>query len=139
VEVYLFSFITSALEGGGGLTSHPASFIPGKYPVAIVQEAGWVPWPVWTGAENLAATGIRSLDLPARSESLNRLRYPGPHLPCILLIILVRANRVSPLFYRTVLAVQIPILYIAYLEIFFFSWVLKMSRDVKLDHLISSD
>jgi hypothetical protein len=24
-------------------------------------------------------TGIRSLDRPARSESLYRLRYPGPH------------------------------------------------------------
>jgi len=31
---------------------------------------GWVgPRAVWTGAENLASTGIRSLDLPALSES----------------------------------------------------------------------
>jgi len=28
------------------------------------------PGPVWMGAEPLAPTGIRSLDLPARSESL---------------------------------------------------------------------
>jgi len=35
----------------------------------IVQEAGWAPMPVWTGAENLAPTGIRSPDRPARSES----------------------------------------------------------------------
>jgi hypothetical protein len=27
-------------------------FIPGKEPVPIVQEAGWYPGPVWTGAEN---------------------------------------------------------------------------------------
>jgi hypothetical protein len=27
-------------------------------PVLIVQEAGWAPGPVWTGAENLAPTGI---------------------------------------------------------------------------------
>ena len=33
--------------------------------------------PVWTGAENLAPTGIRSLDRPARSQSLYRLRYPA--------------------------------------------------------------
>jgi hypothetical protein len=33
---------------------------PGKDPVTIVQEAGWAPGPVWTGAENLAPTGIRS-------------------------------------------------------------------------------
>ena len=34
--------------------------------------------PVWTGAENLAHTGIRSPDRPARSELLYRLRYLGP-------------------------------------------------------------
>ena len=28
-------------------------FTPGKDPVPIVQEAGWAPGPVWTGAENL--------------------------------------------------------------------------------------
>jgi hypothetical protein len=35
-------------------------FTPGKDPVPIVQEAVWVPGPVWTGAENLVPTGIRS-------------------------------------------------------------------------------
>ena len=30
------------------------------------------------GRENLASTGIRSMDRPARSESLYRLSYPGP-------------------------------------------------------------
>ena len=39
-----------------------------KDPVPIVQETGWAPGPVWTGAENLASTGIRSLDSPARSQ-----------------------------------------------------------------------
>jgi len=48
---------------------------PKKVPVPIVQEVGWVPGPVWTGAENLAPTGIRSPDRPARSQSLYRLRY----------------------------------------------------------------
>jgi len=33
--------------------------------VPIVQEAGRAPGPVWTVAENLAATGIRSPDRPA--------------------------------------------------------------------------
>ena len=47
-------------------------------PVPIVQETRWAPGPVWTGAENLASTGIRSPDHPARSESLYSLRYPGP-------------------------------------------------------------
>ena len=52
-------------------------FTPGKDPVPIVQEAGWAPRPVWTGAENLVPTGIRSPDRPARSQSLYRLRYPA--------------------------------------------------------------
>ena len=38
---------------------------------------GWAPGPVWTNSENLAPTGIRSTDRPARSESLYRLSYPG--------------------------------------------------------------
>jgi hypothetical protein len=50
-------------------------FTPGKDTVPIVQEAGWAPGLVWTGAENLAPTGIRSPDHPARSQSLYRLRY----------------------------------------------------------------
>ena len=54
-----------------------AAFAPGKDPVPIVQEAGWASNLVWIGAENLASTGIRSLDLPARSKSLYRLSYPG--------------------------------------------------------------
>jgi len=49
-----------------------------KDPAHIVQEAGWASGQVWTGAENLAHTGIRSPDRPPRSESLYRLSYPGP-------------------------------------------------------------
>ena len=52
-------------------------FTPGKDPVPIEQEAGWALGPVWTGAENLARTGILSPDRPARSQSLYRLRYPA--------------------------------------------------------------
>ena len=43
---------------------------PGKDPVPIEQENGWAPGPVWTGAENLVHTAIRSPDRPARNESL---------------------------------------------------------------------
>jgi hypothetical protein len=52
-------------------------FTPGKDPVPIVQEAGWAPGPVWTGAKNLIPTEIRSPDRPARNQSLYRLRYPA--------------------------------------------------------------
>ena len=34
----------------------PAALYPVKDPVPIVQEAGWAPGPVRTGAENLALT-----------------------------------------------------------------------------------
>ena len=52
-------------------------FTPGKDAVPIVQEAGWASRPVWTGAENLAPTGIRSPDRPGHSQSPYRLRYPA--------------------------------------------------------------
>jgi hypothetical protein len=60
---------------GVSVTTRPL-FTPGKDPVPIVQEAGWVPKPVWKGAENLAPTGIGSPDRTARSQSRYRLSYP---------------------------------------------------------------
>jgi len=57
---------------GVSVTPRPL-FTPRKDPVPIVPEAGWAPGPVWTGAENLAPSGIRSLDRPARSQWLYRL------------------------------------------------------------------
>ena len=71
--------MTTALEAGEGSASRPGPlFTLGKDPVSIVQEAGWAPGPVWTGAENLGPTRIRSPDRPARSQSLYRLSYIGP-------------------------------------------------------------
>ena len=57
-------------------------FTPGKYLVPILQEAGWAPGLVWTGAENLAPTRIRFPDHPTHSQSLYRLRYPS-HIFCV--------------------------------------------------------
>jgi len=65
--------LTSALDGGGWSTPHTSRFVPGKEPVPITYEAGWVQGPVWTGAKNLASTEIRSPEPPARSASLYRL------------------------------------------------------------------
>jgi hypothetical protein len=59
---------------GVSVTPRPL-FTPRKDPVPIVQEALWAPGPIWTGAENLAPTGIRSPDRAARDQSLYRLRY----------------------------------------------------------------
>ena len=72
--------LTSEPEGGGWSTPRSGRFTPGKDPVPSEQKTGWAPGQVCTGAENLAPTEIRSLDRPARSESLYRLRYPGPML-----------------------------------------------------------
>jgi hypothetical protein len=60
---------------GVNVTSRPL-FTPGKDPILIVHVAGWAPGPVWTGAENLAPTGIRSPDRLDRSQSLYHLSYP---------------------------------------------------------------
>jgi hypothetical protein len=49
--------------------------------VPIVQESGRAPVLVWTGAENLAHSGIRFPDRPGSGESLYRLGYPGPKEP----------------------------------------------------------
>jgi hypothetical protein len=51
---------------------------PGMTPVPFVQEAGWAPEPVWTGAGKLVRTGIGFSDRPACNESLYWMRYPGP-------------------------------------------------------------
>ena len=70
----------------GGQRHATAALRPEKYPVPTVQEAGWGPGQVWTGAENLAPTGIRSPDRPARSVSLYRLSYPGRRLNCLIFV-----------------------------------------------------
>ena len=60
---------------GGGQRHTPAVLYPRERPGTHCT-GGWVgPGPVWTAAENLAHTGIRSLDRPARSQSLYRLSY----------------------------------------------------------------
>jgi len=49
--------LTTALEGVRVQRHTPVALYPGKDPVPIVQEAGWAPGRVWTGAEYLAPTG----------------------------------------------------------------------------------
>jgi len=69
-------------EWGVSIMPRPL-FTPGKDPVPIVEEAGWVPGLVWTVAENLAPAGIRSPDRLASSQSLYRLCYPA-HKFCMV-------------------------------------------------------
>ena len=42
-----------------GQRDAPAALAPGKIRYPLLED-GWAPGPVWTGAENLAPTGIRS-------------------------------------------------------------------------------
>jgi len=65
------------MDWGGGHRHFLVALPPEKDPVRIVYVAGWAPGPVWTGVENLASTGIRSPDRPARRQSLYRLSCLG--------------------------------------------------------------
>ena len=47
-------FLKLGARWGGWSAPRPGRFTPRKDLVPIVQEAGWAPGPVWTGAENLA-------------------------------------------------------------------------------------
>ena len=71
-------FLDHDTRRGWGVSVTPQPlFTPGKDLVSIVQEVGWAPGPVWTGAEDLRPTEIQSLDHLARSQSLYRLSYPA--------------------------------------------------------------
>ena len=83
--------MTMALEGVRGQCQAPAALYPQKDQVPIGQKAGWAPGPVWTEAENLAPTGIRSPNRPARSQSLYRLSYPAHFFKVTLIIIIPKS------------------------------------------------
>ena len=53
--------LTSALDGVGDQQHGPAALHPGNTWYPLHRRLGGPPGPVWTGAENLASTGIRSL------------------------------------------------------------------------------
>jgi hypothetical protein len=78
-EVYLYSFFNLVARWVCLVNVTPRPLYPRERdPVSTVEEAGWAPGPVWTGAENFFFAGIRSPDRPSRSESLYRLRYSSP-------------------------------------------------------------
>jgi hypothetical protein len=75
-------------------------FTAGKDWVPIVQEAGWAPGPVWTGAENLSPTGIRSPERPARSSVAIPTEIPGPQLTIKKEKSLLHAGMAAPQIFR---------------------------------------
>jgi len=54
-------------------------FTPGKYPVPILQEAGWAPGPVLTGGKS-RSDQVSTPDRPARSQTPND-NYSGRTAP----------------------------------------------------------
>ena len=72
--------LTSALDGRGWSTSSSELFTSWKekWYSFYRRLGGPQGGGVWTGAENVASTGIRSSDRQARSNSLYRLSYPSP-------------------------------------------------------------
>ena len=79
-RVYIYFFFNLEAKCGGWSKPRTGRFTPEKDQVPILQEAGWVSRPVWTGAGNLALSNIRTPDRPSQSESLYRLRYIGSHI-----------------------------------------------------------
>jgi hypothetical protein len=59
----LYSFFNLTAKSGGWSTPSPGHFTYGNDSVPILYEDWMAPGPVWTGAENLAPTGIRSPDV----------------------------------------------------------------------------
>jgi hypothetical protein len=57
-------FLTSAPDAGGWSKPRHSFFSPWKRdPMSIIQEAGWSPGPVWTGAQNFAPPPPPGFDL----------------------------------------------------------------------------
>ena len=64
------------LDGVGGQGHAPADWSYEKESVPIAQESVLFPVSIWTRAENIAPTGIRSEDPSLYSKSLYWLLYP---------------------------------------------------------------
>ena len=76
-----------------------AALYPGKAPVPILQEAGWAPGLVWTGAENLAPTGIRSPAVqPVDSRSADYATRPERRRRGLFYVLCQRIFRETGLF-----------------------------------------
>jgi hypothetical protein len=83
VDVQIHVFLTSALAGGEWSVSRPGRFNPGERAPDTHWIGGWVgPRAGLDDVEKrkfltLPGFELHLLGLPARSQSLSRLRYPG--------------------------------------------------------------
>jgi hypothetical protein len=75
IEIQLYTFVTSALEGGVWSALRPGCFTPGKDPLPIVQKTGWAPGPVWTCVKiSPPQADLRTV------QPLYRLSYSGNYV-----------------------------------------------------------
>jgi len=93
-------------------------FTRGKDPIPILQEAGWVQGPVWTGGKSRPHRDSIS-DRPARSHSLYRLSYP-PHLFLYIFLQNVCSRSTDVAVSRRVVATFRPMLHETPLENLYF-------------------
>ena len=71
--------MTTALKGGEwSATRSGRTLPPEKDPVPILQEAGWVPGPVWMGGKSRPHRDSIP-DCPAHSSVAIPTELPGPH------------------------------------------------------------
>jgi len=83
----------------------PRTFYPGERTSTHCMEAGWAPGPVWTAAENLAPTRIRTLDLqPIASAIPTELPWPTDSTKVINFIIKVYTGLHVMILARHILA-----------------------------------
>ena len=85
VGLYLYSYLTSAVNGVGGQRHALETLTPrkGHDTHGTVQETGWAIESVWTGVESrksLTRTGFRTQNRLLGRESLSRLRHLVHHI-----------------------------------------------------------
>jgi len=66
-------------RGWVGSSTPQPQFTPGKDPVPVLQEAGWVSGPIWTGGKSRPHRDSIPYR-PSRSQSLYRLCYPAHYI-----------------------------------------------------------
>jgi hypothetical protein len=84
VDVRIYPCFLDLDASWSGQLHTPAALPPGEEPpVPIGWEAGWTSGPVWTWRRKkfltLPTFELRPLGRRSRSQSLNRLRYPGSY------------------------------------------------------------
>ena len=80
-QVQLYSSFNLGIRWRWVVKATPRPLYPReKDPIPFVQDAEWATGPVWTDAENLASTGIRSPGSASRSDLLRWLLCLDPLL-----------------------------------------------------------